>query len=264
MIKVLVNGALGKMGQEVLKAVEKDEETVLVGAVDVSSSNQTVGSVINTDSKVIVAKDLNAAIDNSKPDVVVDFTRPNVVMDSLRTILSKGIAAVVGTTGFSKDDLQELNELSGKNNTSVLIAPNFSIGANLMMRLSEEAIKYLPKAEIIELHHDNKLDAPSGTAVITAERLLKARGGFVQQGHVDEEEKLPGARGANMEGIHIHSVRLPGYVAHQEVIFGGLGESLIIRHDSNSRECFMPGVIYACKEIKNYQGLIYGLDKMMK
>ena len=264
MIRVLVNGALGRMGREVLRAVSADAELELTGAVDIATKGERVADVINVKSDVKVEKDLITALGKHKPDVVVDFTRPAVVMNSLRLILGKGIRAVVGTTGFTKSDLDELKKISKTNATAVLIAPNFSIGANLMMRLAEEAVKFLPKAEIIELHHDNKLDAPSGTSVLTAERLVKARGGYIQQGHPDEEEKFAGARGAEFKGIRVHSVRLPGYVAHQEVIFGGLGESLIIRHDSNSRECFMPGVLLACKQLPKRSGLIYGLDKLLK
>ena len=145
----------------------------------------------------------------------------------------------------------------------ILIAPNFSIGAILMMRYAAEAIKYLPKAEIIELHHDQKLDAPSGTAILTAKKMAEARGGYLKQGAEGEKELLIGARGAEYEGIHIHSVRLQGYVAHQEVIFGGLGETLTIRHDSISRESFMPGVVLACEKIVSQRGLVYGLDKLL-
>ena len=264
MVNVLVNGALGRMGREVLKAVHANAETKLVGAVDIVSNGESVSSIVNIDSEVIVQNDLSKALIEIKPEIVVDFTQPHVVMENLRNILGKGIRAVVGTTGFSKDDLKELDSLAAENATAVLIAPNFSIGANLMMNLAEQAIKFMPKVEIIELHHDKKLDAPSGTAVLTAQRLAEARGGFMQQGHPDEVEKLSGARGAEYEGIRIHSVRLEGYVAHQEVIFGGLGESLVIRHDSNSRESFMPGVIFACKEMPKYNGLIYGLEKIMK
>lgn len=263
MVKVLVNGALGRMGREVLKAATVDKEVQLVGAVDINAKEETIGSVINVDNEIKMQSDLAKALEEHKPDVVVDFTQPAVVMNNLRTILAKGVRAVVGTTGFTKENFEELENLAKQNSTAVLIAPNFSIGAILMMKFAEQAVKYLPKAEIIELHHDQKLDAPSGTARITAERMAAARGGFIQQGHPDEKELLQGARGANVDGINIHSVRLPGFVAHQEVIFGGLGESLVIRHDSNSRESFMPGVILACHKIPNYTGFIYGLDKIM-
>jgi 4-hydroxy-tetrahydrodipicolinate reductase len=263
MLGVLVNGALGRMGREVMKAVSMEEDMRLAGAVDIAAAGESVADIINAKSDLAVEKDIGKALAEKKPQVVVDFTRPDAVMGSLRVILAQGVRAVVGTTGFSKENLAELERLAMANSTAVLVAPNFSVGANLMMRLAEEAAKFLPKAEIIELHHDNKLDAPSGTAMATAERMAKARGGYVKQGHPDEREKLAGARGAEMEGIRIHSVRLSGYVAHQEVIFGGLGETLVVRHDSNSRECFMPGVILACRAISKYSGLVYGLDKIM-
>ncbi|MDR2007115.1 MAG: 4-hydroxy-tetrahydrodipicolinate reductase [Acidaminococcales bacterium] len=263
MLAVLVNGALGRMGREVLKAVSAESDMRLAGAVDIAASGENVADIINIKSDLVVENDLEKVLADKNPQVVVDFTLPDAVMGNLRVILAQGVRAVVGTTGFSKDDLAELERLARDNSTAVLIAPNFSVGANIMMRLAEAAAKFLPQAEIIELHHDKKMDAPSGTAIATAERVVRARGGCVKQGHPDEREKLAGARGAKIAGVRIHSVRLPGYVAHQEIIFGGLGETLVIRHDSNSRECFMPGVILACRAIAKYNGLIYGLDQIM-
>lgn len=263
MLKVLVNGALGKMGRETLKAVNNAPELQLVGAVDINAHNQPLSSILGTDCPLVANNDLAAALAELKPDIVVDFTRPDVVMSNLRIVLAQGVAAVVGTTGFTDENREELDLLAKTNNTSILIAPNFSVGAILMMKYAAEIVKYMPKAEIIELHHDQKLDAPSGTAVLTAKKMIEARGGYVQQGAAGEKEIIAGARGGEYEGLRIHSVRLPGYVAHQEVIFGGLGETLIIRHDSISRESFMPGVVMACKKIKEYIGLVYGLDKIL-
>lgn len=263
MVKVLVNGALGKMGREVLKAVQQADTLELVAAVDVHGSGQNVGVLTATDSAVLVESDLAKAIDTAAPQVVVDFTRPDVVLNNLRTVLAKKVHAVVGTTGFTAENLTELDKLSNDNQVGILIAPNFSIGAILLMEVSQKIIKYLPQAEIIELHHDQKLDAPSGTASLTAKLLAAARGGAIQQGHKDEKELMAGARGASYEGLRIHSVRLPGYVAHQEVIFGGLGETLTVRHDSISRESFMPGVVLACEKIVNTLGLTHGLDKFL-
>ena len=263
MLKILVNGALGKMGRETIKAVHNSKELELVSAVDVNANGELVQNLLGVDSNAKVFKTLQEAFTNIKPDIVIDFTRPDVVMNSLRYILSEGVAAVVGTTGFTEENRVELNTLAINNSTSVLIAPNFSVGAILMMKYSAEIIKYMPKAEIIELHHDQKLDAPSGTALLTDKKMVEARGGYLKQGAEGEKELLVGARGAEHEGIRIHSVRLQGYVAHQEVIFGGLGETLTIRHDSISRESFMPGVLLACSKIKQHTGLVYGLDKLL-
>lgn len=264
MIRVMVCGAYGKMGREVLKAVHNDDQLLLVGAVDVNSNFLDIGDLIGTGKTgIIVGNDLETVINDTKPQVMVDFTRPEVVMDNIRIAIKKGVCPVVGTTGLSTANMDEIRSSCAKAKVNVLIAPNFSIGAILMMKLSQEAAKFFPHVEIIELHHDQKLDAPSGTALLTAEKIAKERG-YMQQGHPDEVEKLPGARGADFSGIRMHSVRLPGYVAHQEVIFGGLGETLTIRHDSISRESFMPGVVLACKKIVTASGLVYGLDELLK
>ncbi len=257
MIKVLVNGALGRMGSEVCKKVAAEADLELVGAVDIKT-----GQVPNGDAVVTVGTDLAAAIKEVQPDVVVDFTRPAVVMDNLRTMLPLGVHAVVGTTGFSEEDLKEVDELAKTNNTSVLIASNFAMGAVVMMKLACEAAKYFPNVEIIEKHHDNKLDAPSGTAISTAKAIAEVRKAM-KQGHPDEHETIAGCRGGDYEGMRIHSVRLPGYVASQEVIFGGQGETLHISTDPVSRECYMPGVALGCRKIMDYTGLVYGLDKLL-
>jgi 4-hydroxy-tetrahydrodipicolinate reductase len=251
------------MGQAVVKAVWQDEGLVLAGAVDVAANNEDVGEAAGLGKiGVQVQKDLLAAIKQTKPDVLVDFTVPKSVMGNIKTALENGVSPVVGTTGLSAADLEVVKKLCQEKQKSALIAPNFAIGAILMLKLSQEVAKYMPQVEIIELHHDQKLDAPSGTAARTAE-LIRAVRGDLRQGHPDEFEKIPGARGGDVGGIKIHSIRLPGYVAHQEVIFGGLGQTLSIRHDSISRESFMPGVVLACKKILQAEGLIYGLENMM-
>lgn len=188
MIKVLVNGALGKMGRTVLTTVRQQDDMELVGAVDVNGAGKTVEDVA-------VEVDLAAALAAHKPDVVVDFTRPDVVMQSLKVILNAGVNAVVGTTGFTQEDLAQVKSLAEQNQVGAMIAPNFAMGAVVMMKLAEEAAKYFPKVEIIEMHHDQKVDAPSGTAILTAEKIAKVRGGFVQQGRADEVENgsTPGA-----------------------------------------------------------------------
>lgn len=256
MIRVLVNGALGRMGTEVCKKVWSEADLELVAAVDIKEGTVPVGEGYKT------TTDLVAAVESAKPDVVVDFTRPGVVMGSLRKLLPLGVHVVVGTTGFNDADLKEVDELALTNNTSVLIAPNFALGAVVMMKLACEAAKYFPNVEIIEKHHDQKLDAPSGTAIITAQRIAEVRKAM-RQGHPEERETMAGVRGGDYEGMKIHSVRLPGYVASQEVIFGSQGETLHISTEPVSRECYMPGVALGCRRIGEFKGLVYGLDKLL-
>ena len=255
MIRVLVNGALGRMGSEVVKKVLAEKDLELAGAVDTQQ-----GTLLGTE--VPVVTDLAQALADCQPDVVVDFTRPNVVMDNLRVILAQGVRAVVGTTGFSQEDLAEVDKLAREHHTAALIAPNFALGAVVMMKLACEAAKYFPHVEIIEKHHDNKLDAPSGTALITAQKIAEVRRAM-HQGHPEEKETLAGCRGGDYEGMKIHSLRLPGYVASQEVVFGGQGETLKISTDPINRECYMPGVALACRKIMAAEGLLYGLDQVL-
>ncbi|WP_371371202.1 4-hydroxy-tetrahydrodipicolinate reductase [Sporomusa aerivorans] len=263
MIRVMVCGAYGKMGREVLRAVHKDQQLSIVGAVDINSDFADVGDIIGAGKTgVTVGNDLATVISETKPQVMVDFTKPEAVMNNIRIASKHGVCPVVGTTGLTDEDLNEIRELCTVNKVNAIISPNFSIGAILMMKLAQEAAKYLPHVEIIEMHHDQKLDAPSGTALRTAELIANVRG-EMRQGHPQEVEKLEGSRGGDLAGIRLHSIRLPGYVAHQEVIFGGLGQTLTIRHDSISRESFMPGVVLACKKVLTVDGLIVGLEHIM-
>ncbi len=263
MIRVMVCGAYGKMGREVLKAVHKDEQLSVVGAVDVKSDFDDVGELIGVGKiGVVVGNDLATVIAETKPQVMVDFTAPSAVMGNIRMAVASGVCPVVGTTGLSAADVEEVRGLCKKYRGNAVIAPNFSVGAVLMMQLAEVAAKFFPTVEIIELHHDQKLDAPSGTAIRTAE-IIAAKRGTMKQGHPNEVEKLTGARGGELAGIRLHSVRLPGLMAHQEVLFGGLGQTLSIRHDSISRESFMPGVLLACKKVLTADGLVYGLENLM-
>ncbi|MBO6304903.1 MAG: 4-hydroxy-tetrahydrodipicolinate reductase [Selenomonadaceae bacterium] len=262
MINILVNGACGRMGQAVVKTVIEDNDLNLVAAVDIAGGKDAGELVGLKANGVIIETDLKEAINSKKPQVMVDFTRPDVVFDNVKTALELKVAPVVGTTGLTDEQKKELEKIAKENDTPIFIAPNFAIGAVLMMLMSKQAAKYLPNVEIIELHHDKKLDAPSGTAVQTAEMIKEVRKSM-KQGHPDEKEKLQGARGAEVDGMHIHSVRLPGFVAHQQVIFGGLGETLTIRHDSMDRMSFMPGVALACKKVLGLKGMTIGLDKIM-
>lgn len=252
-MRVLVNGAMGRMGTETVKAVLNEKDFELVAVVDAAEGSA---------GGMKVEQDLVTAIKNAKPDVMVDFTKPAVVMENLRKALTLGVHCVVGTTGFSQEDLEEVDKLAKDNKTSVLIAPNFALGAVVMMKLAVEAAKYFPNVEIIEKHHDKKLDAPSGTAIMTAKKIAEVRK-KMQQGHPEEKETMAGCRGADYEGMKIHSLRLPGYVASQEVVFGGQGETLRISTEPINRECYMPGVIMACRKIQEYQGLVYGLENIL-
>ena len=262
MTTVIVNGACGRMGQAVLKAVQEADGLELVGAVDIKGGADT-GSLVGLPANgILVESDLEALLARKKPEVMVDFTRPDVVFGNVMTALAHKTSPVVGTTGLSDEQKAEIAKAAEENDTPAFIAPNFAIGAVLLMVMSRQAAKYMPDVEIIELHHDKKLDAPSGTAIQTAAMIAEVRKAH-KQGNPDEFEKLEGARGADYEGMHIHSVRLPGYVAHQEVIFGGLGQTLTIRHDSMNRESFMPGVVLAAKKVRSLKGLTVGLDKLL-
>ena len=262
MTTVIVNGACGRMGQAVLKAVQEADGLELVGAVDIKGGADT-GSLVGLPTNgILVETDLEALLARKKPEVMVDFTRPDVVFGNVMTALAHKTSPVVGTTGLSDEQKAEIAKAAEENDTPAFIAPNFAIGAVLLMVMSRQAAKYMPDVEIIELHHDKKLDAPSGTAIQTAAMIAEVRKAH-KQGNPDEFEKLEGARGADYEGMHIHSVRLPGYVAHQEVIFGGLGQTLTIRHDSMNRESFMPGVVFAAKKVRSLKGLTVGLDKLL-
>lgn len=262
MIKVLVNGANGRMGSEVVRTIIQEKNLQLVGAVDPKCVGKDIGMITGSGNLgVLISRSLQEAFKLVKPDVVIDFTSPAVIYENAKLVLESGIHMVIGTTGLTSEQRNELAAVAEKNNANCLIAPNFSLGAVLLMKVSAEISKYLPNAEIIELHHNHKFDAPSGTAKLTAEKMAKAR---TMQPEPDEtKESISGARGGRYEGIPIHSVRLPGYVAHQEVLFGGYGEILTVRHDSLDRKSFMPGVMLACKKIMEMPGLVYGLENYL-
>ncbi len=256
-IKVLVVGANGRMGKEVIKMVLSDNKLVYIGGVDPIDMNEEHGS-----DEYPMYKTMEEAIIADKPDVVVDFTTPESVKTNVEIALNMGVSPVVGTTGLTLDDIHFLDNLAKEKEIGGVIAPNFAIGAVLMMRFSSMAAKYLPNVEIIEMHHDKKLDSPSGTAIKTAELIQQERM-EMKQGHPEEKETITGSRGGEFSGFRIHSVRLPGLVAHQEVIFGDLGQTLTIRHDSISRESFMPGVNLAIKKVSDFTGIVYGLEHLL-
>jgi 4-hydroxy-tetrahydrodipicolinate reductase len=261
--KVMVSGACGKMGQEVVKTIVEDQNNDLVGVVDVKNVGQDIYEIIGLaqEKQCLIENNLEKAIKKTNPDVIIDFTSPKVVMDNIKTGLNNQVHMIVGTTGITETDQKTINKLTKKNKVNALIVPNFAIGAVLLMKFSAEAAKYMDDVEIIELHHNQKIDAPSGTSLKTAE-LINNNNDFNKY-NIEEIEKLEGARGGTKNGIHIHSVRLPGLVAHQEVIFGGEGQSLTLRHDSFDRKSFMPGVRMALDKIDIISGMIYGLEKIM-
>ena len=263
MKNIVVSGALGKMGQEVVKLVDRKDDFNLVGAVDVDKNGENIQDVLNlTDENAEISNNLTKTLQKSSVDAVVDFTTPQVIMDNIRTACELGVDMVVGTTGITEADLAEVKELTAEKNNKVIIAPNFAIGAILMMEFSKKAAKFLDDVEIIEQHHDGKLDAPSGTAIKTAELIEENLA--AAEDEVEEIEKLKGARGAEKGDINIHSVRLPGLVAHQEVIFGGEGQTLKLRHDSINRRSFMPGVALAIQKLDEISGVVYGLDNLIE
>ncbi len=260
-IKVLVHGALGKMGKEVLNAVNRDPALALVGAIDIRAT-QGYLELPDTYEKVPCSTDLSTLLQSCSPQVVVDFTIAEASLSAIRIVAERGINLVIGTTGFSDDNIKEIDQLAKSNKVGVIIAPNFALGAVVLLHLARTAAKYFDHAEIIELHHNQKADAPSGTALATAKGMLESRSKPFVYSSI-KKENLSGSRGGQVDGIAIHSVRLPGFVASQEVIFGGEGQTLSLRHDTTSRECYMPGVILAIKEVVKLQGLVYGLDVLL-
>ena len=257
MIRVLVSGAAGRVGREVVRAVTAEHDMQLVAAGDPAHA----GDPACAGSDLTITGDLASAIAEAGPDIVVDFTHPSVVAGNIATTLAAGVHCVVGTTGLAQQTLEELASAAPEG-VCLFVAPNFAIGAVLMMRFAADAARLLPHAEIIELHHDRKADAPSGTALRTAALIAQARTEAPGIPGV-ETESAPGARGAVVDGIAVHSVRLPGLVAHHEVLFGGQGQTLTIRHDSIDRTSFMPGVILAIRETVKRSGLIVGLERYL-
>ena len=248
MINIAVCGANGKMGQEVIKAVKEAEDMALVAKIDINNG------------EFATIKD---AEDSVNIDILIDFTQPKSIYENALYCLNNNINIVIGTTGLSDSQIDELKKLSEEKNIGCFIAPNFSTGAVLMMKFAKMAAKYFNNAEIIELHHNQKKDAPSGTAVKTAALMAEANENFAS-GNCTETETIDGARGANSyNNIHIHSVRMPGFMASQEVIFGSNGQTLRIRHDSSDRECYMPGVLLAVRYINEHKSFVYGLDNIL-
>jgi len=262
-IRVAIAGAKGRMGREAVKMVMNEPLFTFVRGIDRVLNGDDVGEVIGIGSiGVTFSNSIEDVLFGDRPDVLVDLTEPTAAKRHVRLALEAGVRPVVGTSGWTKEDIAQLDELAKERKVGGVIAPNFAIGAVLMMQFAKEAAKYLPHVEIVEMHHDQKLDAPSGTAVKTAELIAESRP-ELKQGHPEETELLEGARGAYTDGFRLHSVRLPGLVAHQQVLFGGPGQTLTIRHDSINRESFMPGINLAVKKVMHLDRLVYGLEHLL-
>jgi len=258
-IRVAVHGASGRMGQEVINALCHEPNMQIVGAVDLKAAEDYL-PLPNGSGTVPFSSKLDYILTTCQPDVLVDFTAAQATMPAVRMTAEQGVNLVIGTTGLTADDINEIDRLAEARQVGVVVAPNFALGAVLMIHLAKVAAKYLDYAEIIELHHHLKADAPSGTALATAKAMASVRG---KPFSIPQQGKTSDSRGEQVEGITIHSVRLPGLLAHQEVLLGGPGQTLSIRHDTISRECYMPGVMLAIKEVVKHKGLVYGLDTLL-
>ena len=249
MINIAVCGSNGKMGQEVVKAVNSADDMTLVAQIDIFNG------------QFATIKDAKNSV---KIDVLIDFTQPASIYENALYCLNNDIKMVIGTTGLSDSQIDELKKLSEEKNVACLIAPNFSTGAVLIMKFAQMASKYFDNAEIIELHHNQKKDAPSGTAVKTALMMAGVNNDFTK-GNCPEKETIEGSRGGvAYNNIHIHSVRMPGYIASQEVLFGANGQIMTLRHDSMNRECYMGGVLLATRYVAENNEFIYGLENIIK
>jgi 4-hydroxy-tetrahydrodipicolinate reductase len=255
-IRVVVQGALGRMGQEVIRALCDDRSTVAVGAVDLKVTSKEL-ALPDGSSTIPLSTNLKQLLTECQPDVLVDFTVAQATMPAVRTAVKYGVNLVVGTTGLIDEEIGEIDELAKVYQIGAMLAPNFALGAVLMTHLAKIAAKHFDYAEIIELHHEKKADSPSGTSIAVAHAMLEARGKpFIKP-------PLTYKRGTQIDGITIHSVRLPGYLARHDIALGAPGQTLRIEHNTINRECFMPGVIMAVKRVVEHKGLIYGLDSLL-
>lgn len=257
-IRILVAGYKGKMGQQTVTMILEHKDFELVGVYDPHSTDS---SLVTGGIEVPVYSQLTAIPDRCA-DIWVDFTSPAAVYENAKAALVKKIHPLIGTTGLSDDQITKLQGIAQASDISGLIVPNFGISAVLLMEFAQQAAKYLPDVEIIEMHHDQKVDAPSGTALNTAKKISEVRQSH-HQGAPNEKEILKGVRGGEYDGIRLHAVRLPGYVAHEQVLFGGPGEALTIRQDSFDRASFMTGVALAIEKIQTISGLRVGLENVL-
>jgi 4-hydroxy-tetrahydrodipicolinate reductase len=260
-IKVIVCGALGRTGRAVVNGLAKDAELDLAGGVAPHASEEYL-ALPEGGGLIPLAHDTETLLKRVRPRVLVDFTRPEAAMDNAQLAFQHGASPVIGTSGLAGEDIDQLRRLAEGSGLAAVLAPNFAIGAALALHFARIASRFFSAGEIIELHHDGKLDAPSGSALAAAKAMREAKGADFKDA-ATERFTLTGVRGGEADGLRVHSVRLPGLVAHQEIIFGAPGEVLTLRHDSMSRDSFVAGVVLACKAVVSASGLVYGLDKLM-
>lgn len=262
-VRIVVAGPRGKMGSETIHMIGRTAHFELVGALDTKNEGLEVRDLEGLPNLAApIYTNLDQCLSNTTPDVLIDFTHPEPGKAHMKTALEHKVRPVVGTSGFTEAEVQAFTTLAETSKIGGIIAPNFAVGAVLMMKWSQMAARFFPDVEIIEQHHNQKRDAPSGTAIKTAE-MIRSNRESKHQGHPEEKELITGARGAEMDGFRIHSVRLPGLVAHQQVMFGGEGELLTIRHDSMNRRSFMNGVRLAVDSVMTLDTLVYGLENIM-
>jgi 4-hydroxy-tetrahydrodipicolinate reductase len=259
---VVINGASGRMGQEITKAVIREPGLKVVGAVE-KEVTQRYFALAETPELVPFSSDLDSLLKDCNADVVVDFTNAEASVAAARIATKQKVNMVIGTTGLSEENLAEIEQLCQANGVGAVVAPNFSLGAALLIHLAKFAAKFFDHAEIIEMHHDKKADAPSGTAMATARAMSQVHGKPFIYPEV-KREVLGDTRGGQLDGIAIHSLRMPGFMAGQEVIFSGAGETLRLGHNAIGRECYLPGVILAIREVTKRKGLTYGLDALLE
>ena len=269
-IPVLVAGALGRMGAEVVRAVLGAADCRLVGAVDTTpgSAGDDLGERLGLGTlDLAVSPDLEGSLclasQQHPGSVLVDFTHPSVVYEHTRAAIAYGVAPVIGTTGLTPEQLADLARLADRSSMGAAVVPNFSVGMVLLQQAAAAAARFYDHAELVELHHNRKADAPSGTCLKTAE-MMEELGKTFNAPEVDEHESLAGSRGGlRPSGLRLHAIRLPGLVAHQEVQFGAPGERYVLRHDTFDRAAYMPGVLLTVRRVRQLSGLVYGLEKLL-
>lgn len=262
--KIIIAGPRGKMGTEAIHMINNEPSFRLVACLDRKNDGKYISDVIPSCKQLHtpIYTEAEECFQSVNADVLVDLTEAEAGYTHSKIAIKHHIRPVVGTSGITSEQLNELEYLSNENKLGTVIAPNFAVGAVLMMQFAKMAAKQFPDIEIIEKHHDQKKDAPSGTAVKTADLIHSTRE-YKEQGHPNEKELIEGSRGANVDGMHIHSVRLPGLVAHQEIMFGGPGQSLTIKHDSYNRDSFMDGLKLTIKKVMTMEKYVYGLENIL-